>query len=261
MLILLGAAIIVIEAVRRLINGSEVESVGIGIAIIAVSIVANLVVSGLPLPAGAGARVAGARGRRRPPARRRAHLGRGPRRPRPRRGHRRGVVRLDRGAVGRRARSSRPGSGSRMRSGRVLMDEVLPEEEMDRIEPVIAESRPPEMAGYHKLRGRRAGSRRHIDLHVQFRSGTSLEEAHREAHQLRDAIEARVQQRRRADPRRARGVLPPAGEAARPLPPGLRAQVRLTAAASPTAIEGDRVAGVAVDGDEQRRDQADRRRS
>ena len=45
MLILLGAAIIVVEAIRRLINGSEVESVGIGIAIIALSIVANLVVS------------------------------------------------------------------------------------------------------------------------------------------------------------------------------------------------------------------------
>ena len=46
MLILLGAVIIVAEAVRRLINGSEVESVGIGIAIIAGSIVVNLIVSG-----------------------------------------------------------------------------------------------------------------------------------------------------------------------------------------------------------------------
>ena len=46
------------------------------------------------------------------------------------------------------------------------------------------------MAGYHKLRARRAGSRRHIDLHVQFRSGTSLEQAHALAHELRDAIAA-----------------------------------------------------------------------
>ena len=46
MLILLGAVIIVAEAVRRLVNGSEVESIGIGIAIIAASIVVNLVVSG-----------------------------------------------------------------------------------------------------------------------------------------------------------------------------------------------------------------------
>ena len=54
----------------------------------------------------------------------------------------------------------------------------------------IAEARPPEMAGYHKLRGRRAGARRHVDLHVQFRAGTSLERAHQLAHNLRDAIEA-----------------------------------------------------------------------
>ena len=44
------------------------------------------------------------------------------------------------------------------RSGRVLMDEALPDEELDRIERVIAVSRLPEVAGYHKLRGRSAGS-------------------------------------------------------------------------------------------------------
>jgi divalent metal cation (Fe/Co/Zn/Cd) transporter len=44
--------------------------------------------------------------------------------------------------------------------------------------------------GYHKLRARRAGSRRHIDLHVQFRSGTTLERAHALAHELRSAIDA-----------------------------------------------------------------------
>ena len=44
------------------------------------------------------------------------------------------------------------------------------------------------MAGYHKLRARRAGARRWIDLHVQFRDGTTLDRAHEAAHQLRDAI-------------------------------------------------------------------------
>jgi divalent metal cation (Fe/Co/Zn/Cd) transporter len=48
------------------------------------------------------------------------------------------------------------------------------------------------MAGYHKLRGRRAGARRHVDMHVQFRSGTSLERAHALAHALRDAIETAI---------------------------------------------------------------------
>ena len=93
-----------------------------------------------------------------------------------------------------------------LRSGRVLMDEALPAEELDRIEAAIAAARPPEMVGYHKLRARRAGARRHVDLHVQFRAGTSLERAHGLAHSLRDAIEAEYHRRRRADPRRAGGL-------------------------------------------------------
>ena len=44
------------------------------------------------------------------------------------------------------------------------------------------------VVGFHELRTRRAGSQRYVDVHVQFRSGTSLEEAHRTAHELKDAI-------------------------------------------------------------------------
>jgi cation diffusion facilitator family transporter len=75
------------------------------------------------------------------------------------------------------------------RSGRVLVDEAPPPGELDRVEAAIAASRAPEVAGYHKLRARRAGSRRHIDLHVQFRAGTTLERAHQVAHEMRAAIE------------------------------------------------------------------------
>jgi cation diffusion facilitator family transporter len=191
MLILLGAAIIVIEAIRRLVQGSEVESVEIGIVIIAVSIVVNIAVSGflyrrahaLDSPALEGDA---------------AHL----------RADALTSIAVLVGLVlveltGAAAFDSIAallvagaivGTGARLalRSGRVLMDEALPDQELDRIERVIAEARPPAMAGYHKLRGRRAGSRRHVDLHVQFRSGTSLEDAHREAHRLRDAIEAEL---------------------------------------------------------------------
>jgi divalent metal cation (Fe/Co/Zn/Cd) transporter len=67
---------------------------------------------------------------------------------------------------------------------------------MDRIEAAIAAARTPEVAGYHKLRARKAGSRRYIDFHVQYRSGTSLERAHELAHQMRAEIEADI---RRAD--------------------------------------------------------------
>jgi divalent metal cation (Fe/Co/Zn/Cd) transporter len=48
------------------------------------------------------------------------------------------------------------------------------------------------VVGYHELRTRRAGSRRYVDLHIQFREGTSLEDAHRVAHELQDRIGARL---------------------------------------------------------------------
>ena len=45
------------------------------------------------------------------------------------------------------------------RSSRVLLDEALPADELDVVRHSIAENRAPELSGYHKLRGRRAGSR------------------------------------------------------------------------------------------------------
>jgi ferrous-iron efflux pump FieF len=65
---------------------------------------------------------------------------------------------------------------------------------MDRIEAVIARARTgsPEIVGYHKLRARTSGRRRYIDMHVQFRDGTSLERAHEIAHQMRDAVETEL---------------------------------------------------------------------
>ena len=41
------------------------------------------------------------------------------------------------------------------------------------------------VAGYHELRTRRAGPRRYVDVHIQFRSGTTLEDAHAIAHASR----------------------------------------------------------------------------
>ena len=96
------------------------------------------------------------------------------------------------------------------RSGRVLVDEAPPAAELDRIEDGDRRgARPaPEIVGYHKLRARGAGARRYVDLHLQFRSGTTLEHAHALAHQVREAIEAAIPRLRGADPRRAGGVLP-----------------------------------------------------
>jgi cation diffusion facilitator family transporter len=78
------------------------------------------------------------------------------------------------------------------RSSRVLVDEALPDEELAAVQAAIEGYGAPEVVGFHKLRARRAGSERHIDLHVQFRRGTSLERAHELAHGLTGEIGDRV---------------------------------------------------------------------
>jgi cation diffusion facilitator family transporter len=75
---------------------------------------------------------------------------------------------------------------------RVLVDEALPPEELQAVTDAIAGFGGRGVVGYHQVRTRRAGARRYIDLHVQFRHGTTLEEAHRTAHELQDAIQARL---------------------------------------------------------------------
>jgi len=77
-------------------------------------------------------------------------------------------------------------------STRVLVDESLPPDELDAIKQAVASFADRGVVGYHELRTRRAGARRYVDLHVQFRSGTSLEDAHRTAHDLQDLIAGRL---------------------------------------------------------------------
>jgi cation diffusion facilitator family transporter len=79
------------------------------------------------------------------------------------------------------------------RSSRVLVDEALPGSEVDAIRAAIEAFAPRGVVGYHELRTRRAGSRRYVDLHVQFRAGASLEDAHRTAHELQDLIADRLE--------------------------------------------------------------------
>jgi len=190
-LILVGASLIVYEATRRLSDDHELQSLGIGIAVIAISIVTNLVVSAF----------LGRRAREfDSPALEgdAAHLFTDAL-------SSIGVligliaVQLTDEAIFDAIAAIAVAlvilfTGIRIvnRSGRVLIDEAPPPEELDRIEAAITATAIPEMLGYHKLRARRAGARRWIDLHVQFRDGTSLERAHEAAHQLRDAIRAEL---------------------------------------------------------------------
>jgi cation diffusion facilitator family transporter len=191
LLILLGAAIIIYEATHRLVVGAHVETLGVGIAVMGFSVLANLVVSTVlsrQAKAHDSPALEGDAAHLRTDALTSAGV----------------VVGLLLVKVtGNSAFDSITAlavaaaivvAGVRIirRSSGVLVDEALPDEEMDRIEAAIASARTPEVAGYHKLRARRAGARRYIDLHVQYRSGTTLERAHELAHAMRDSIEADI---------------------------------------------------------------------
>ncbi|GAC1437440.1 MAG: cation diffusion facilitator family transporter [Solirubrobacteraceae bacterium] len=191
MLILFGAAIILYESISRLISGAHVHRLGIGIAVIAISAVANIFVS--------------------------AQVGR--------RARETGSVALEGDAAHLSTDAATSAAvlvglvlvqitgaswidpavallvavaivtaGVRllMRSSRVLIDEALPPAELELIRATVIDFAASGVVGYHRLRARRAGARRHVDLHVQFALGTTLEDAHRTAHELQDAIGRRL---------------------------------------------------------------------
>jgi cation diffusion facilitator family transporter len=191
MLILIGAGIIIYEATHRLAVGAQVESLGVGIAVMGFSVLANLLVSTvLSRQARAHESLAleGDAAHLRTDALTSAGVLAGLAIVQVT-----GIVAFD-SITALVVAAAIVVAGLRIirRSSGVLVDEALPDAELDRIEAAIAAARTPEVAGYHKLRARRAGSRRYVDLHVQYRSGTSLERAHELAHQMRDEIEADV---------------------------------------------------------------------
>jgi cation diffusion facilitator family transporter len=191
MLILVGAGVIVYESVHRLVEGGEVEHLGVGIVVIGISAVVNVLVStylyrqarlhdspalegdAAHLRADAATSAAVLVGL--------VLIGVT------------GVEQLD-AIVALLVGSAIVYTGVRIlsRSSRVLMDEALPEEELELLRREVADFPAPELVGYHKLRGRRAGSARHIDLHLQFAPGTSLERAHEIAHQLQAAVKREI---------------------------------------------------------------------
>lgn len=190
-LILVGAGIIVYEATRRFFDVSPIENLGFGIAVVAFSGVANLLVSGYLYRAARATESPALEGDA-------AHL--------------RadsltsigvvvalvlvgitGIEQLD-PAMALVVAGAIVLSGLRIvrRSSGVLVDEALPAEELAAVGEAVEQRRGAEVAGFHKLRARRAGTRRYVDLHVQFRAGTSLERAHELAHELEGDIRARL---------------------------------------------------------------------
>jgi cation diffusion facilitator family transporter len=189
LLILVGSALIAFEAIRRLVIGGRTHTLGIGIGVIGFSAVANLIVSGV--------------------------IARG--------GRRTGSPALEGDAAHLRADAISSlavlialvlvqvtgaqwidpvaalvvatvivftGLRLLVRAGEVLVDQALPSDEIEAIIAAIAGFGDDAIIGYHELRTRRGGSQRYVDVHIQFRRGTSLEQAHRNAHELQDHIAA-----------------------------------------------------------------------
>lgn len=67
-----------------------------------------------------------------------------------------------------------------------LMDARLPLEEEQQVRGVLNVD--PRVLGYHKLRTRKSGSQRHVDVHVQLEDDITLLEAHQVSEDLEDEI-------------------------------------------------------------------------
>jgi cation diffusion facilitator family transporter len=71
-----------------------------------------------------------------------------------------------------------------VQSTRVLLDQTLPEEELEQIRRCVKDHRGDLIVGYHRLRARQAGSRRHIDLHITVDERLTVGEAHEVAEHI-----------------------------------------------------------------------------
>jgi len=191
MLILVGSGVIVFESIRRLVVGGEVRLLGFGIAVLAVSITVNLVVS---TRLSARARETGSPALEADASHLRTDAATSA-------GVLVGLVGVQvTGAewldpvVALLVAISIVVAGVRIlrTSSRVLIDEALPADELAAITEEVLGFGPRGVAGFHKLRARRAGARRYVDLHVQFRAGTTLEAAHATSHELQRAIRGRL---------------------------------------------------------------------
>jgi cation diffusion facilitator family transporter len=191
LLLLLGAGFIAFEAVRRLIDGGQVNSIGVGIGVVAVAAAINLVVS--------------------------TYLARA--------GRATGSPALDANAADLRTDAivslgvlvslvliritgaswidpvvglvvagviSTTGVRILLDASRRLADEALPPDELAALMSVLNSFVGDRVVGFHDLRARHVGSHHQVDLHLQFAAGTSLEAAHLLAHQLEHAIADRL---------------------------------------------------------------------
>jgi cation diffusion facilitator family transporter len=191
LLLLAGATVIAVQATRRLISGGRVDHVGVGIAVSAAAAVTNVVVSTYLGRVGRATESSALNADS-------AHL--------------RTDVLVSLGvmaslivvqvsgafwvdpAVGLLVAAAITFTGVRILvgSGRRLIDETLPEDELATIRDVLDGFLGGQVLGYHDLRARHTGSQHQVDLHLQFTADTSLQDAHELSHRLQEAITARL---------------------------------------------------------------------
>ena len=70
------------------------------------------------------------------------------------------------------------GAGIAWRAGQILMDRALPDDEMDLIAATLDDFAAREGVGFHALRARRSGSKRHVDMHMVVDPETTVREGH-----------------------------------------------------------------------------------
>ena len=187
MLLLVGALVIAVQAVRRLISGGSIGALGVGIAVVAAAAVVNMLVA---TRLGRVARETGSMALEADGAHLRTDA----------------VVSVGvlialilsglTGAtwidpvVGLLVAAVIAVTGIRILvgSGRRLVDESLPADEMVIVRTVVESFVHDAVAGFHDLRARHSGASHQVDLHLQFRAGTTLEDAHAISHELRDAV-------------------------------------------------------------------------
>jgi cation diffusion facilitator family transporter len=72
-----------------------------------------------------------------------------------------------------------------------ILDRALPDEEVNLIVDVLRKHRD-EIRGYHRLRTRRSGSAREVDMHLQFDSSRTVTDVHTTSDHIADDIHARL---------------------------------------------------------------------
>jgi cation diffusion facilitator family transporter len=191
LLLLIGAAFIAYEAIRRLVDGGRVGHVGLGLAVAGAATVINLVVCTYLARAG---RATGspALSANAADLRTDAFVSAG-------------VfislvldalthLQLIDPVVGLLVAVAVSTTGVRIlnQASRRLADEALPPDELLALQEVVNSFISSEVVGVHDLRARHVGTHHQVDLHMQFADGTSLHRAHFLSHQLQGAVSKRL---------------------------------------------------------------------